>query len=141
MCMGLGKITHTCHWPWLHQALTAMQVAETAQESRQLRERVADLTATNSVLVASIPNLSQRYKCARPAGCRSRSPSGPAGVGLPLPVVAHHACSAPGGRRILREHCALHAAWRGRRSALVFAVCPWLSLCHCSGSRWFLWKP
>ncbi len=34
-----------------------------ATESRQLRQRVADLTATNSVLVASIPNLSQRYKC------------------------------------------------------------------------------
>ncbi|KAK9825193.1 hypothetical protein WJX81_005927 [Elliptochloris bilobata] len=44
--------------------LAALQqlVAEMAQESRQLRQRVADLAATNSVLVASIPNLSQRHK-------------------------------------------------------------------------------
>ena len=59
----------------LHQALPALQVAETSQETRQLRERVADLTATNSVLVASIPNLSQRYKCARPSACSILRPS------------------------------------------------------------------
>ena len=49
-----------------------------AQESLQLRQRVADLTATNGVLVASIPNLSQRYKCAAP-------PCHPAFAGLCRP--------------------------------------------------------
>ena len=122
MCVGQGKVAHSCHWPWLHQAVHASQVAETAQESRQLRERVADLTATNSVLVASIPNLSQRYKCARPAACRTPGPSASAKSGLPLSVNAHRAHNGPGGRCILKDHHALHADWQGRCSAQVLTV-------------------
>lgn len=57
-----------------------------AQESLQLRQRVADLTATNGVLVASIPNLSQRYKCAAPP------------VTLPLPACAFTATCQRAGR-------------------------------------------
>ena len=74
MCACRPATVHPCHLLRLYQAVHALQVAETAQESRLLRERVANLSATNRVLVASIPNLSQRYKCVPPAGLTTPRP-------------------------------------------------------------------